>query len=271
MYHTGPQPIGQPDSSLHRTPSGLTEGPCFGNRRRKRPRQDGTRNSLSPGFEEARPPSVGSPPPETAGKVPRSQAPMRASGKPSPRCSAAPPATLHGALPAGQARPLVRRSSSRFSPPPSTRCSRPRTPGKPVERLAGVAEAVGADGAQGGAPAASGRRRTARLHGVPARPLVEAALDQPAGARQPRDRAPQQGRRYLPRTTLPWCASPERCSWSRTTNGWRAGATSPSSCSGGSTRQARQEPDEVSAVAASTTQKRDCPSLSLSDTPTIGI
>ena len=136
-----------------------------------------------------------------------------------------PLAALHGALPARHARPLRQGAAADRRdrhPPDLRRRGRRRGPRAPGRRGRGP----GRRRAQGGPPARRGRGRAARLHGLPARALDEAALDQPAGARQPRDRAPQRRGRHLPERRRPDPPRRRACSSSRTTNGSSAAATS---------------------------------------------
>ena len=65
-------------------------------------------------------------------------------------------------------------------------------------RVGEVLDRLGAQVAQGLRAAGSRRGRPAGVHGVSRRALDQAALDQPAGARQPRDRPPHRRRRDLP-------------------------------------------------------------------------
>jgi len=96
-------------------------------------------------------------------------------------------------LPTRPARPRLGRAArgiQRHRP----RRSAPTLDRHPREVGVGRAEGLPAARSRGGRPVG--------VHGVPARALVQAALHEPAGARQPRDRPPLRRRRHLPQRRL---------------------------------------------------------------------
>ena len=111
-------------------------------------------------------------------------------------------AALHRALPARPPRPRPHatsttrsaRSSARSSPPPTASEARQRlrdAVGQLERRLPKVAALL-----------EEAEARRARLLRVPGRALAQAALHEPAGALQPRDRPAHRRRRHLPRRRL---------------------------------------------------------------------
>ena len=110
-------------------------------------------------------------------------------------------AALHRALPARPQGPLPQR--------PARRARRPDPPALHRRRWRRGAPAPGrrdqparAAAAEDRTAARGGRRRRPGVLRVPGRALAQAALDQPAGALQPRDRPPHRRRRHLPRRPL---------------------------------------------------------------------
>ena len=133
----------------------------------------------------------------------------RASRRRSP-ASSTPVAALHRALRQKHARPLPSRPARHGLRRAARGLQRPRpNRGPPTGRRGpGAPRRPAAQGRR----AAGGRRGgSAGLHGVSRRPLVQAALDQPAGTRQPRDRPAAATSSGSSPTTPPRFAWPAPC------------------------------------------------------------
>ena len=115
-----------------------------------------------------------------------------------------PLAALHRALPARHARPLRARRSSRMVAAAIRQIFAAEDAGEARERLGGVVARPRAERRpRWRACSTAAEEDLLAFMGFPRRALVEAALDQPAGARQPRDRPPHRRRRHLPQRRRP--------------------------------------------------------------------